>query len=289
MLIRVNQLTNQQLAALDLLIANCKRHDGNAIPVYRHLLAQQRPLPCNVLYFQGQELVGLLAAFFFYQDACEMAVMVAPSCRRQGIAKRMLTEILPLLDKEHIHSLIFSTAKGLNDNWLAARGFHYQHSEYELQRHSTAMIEEKNPALCVRVATRQDIASLCVIDSAAFPGKQADMAARFQMLLNDPGYRLFIASLDGMPVGKAHLHYQTDTVRFTDIAIIPAAQRQGFGRALLAHCINQALQTQQFNLQLEVETDNQNALRLYQSLGFAVINACDFWMISTQCLREGSW
>jgi len=280
------QLNSQQLAHLAELSAVCKIADGNIIPFYPHMLSQTRAVPCNILFYQQQTLVGFLSAFFFYQDACEVSVMVAPAYRKQGIATQMLTEILPHLSLEQINSLIFSTtpAFSLDNNYLPSHGFLYQSSEYEMRRDSFTPVTAVNLALQIRPACLDDMPTLCALDLACFPDQAADMEWRFRTLLNDPAYGLFVASYQGRLLGKAHIQWLEDSARFADIAIIPAMQNRGFGSALLSHCVNHALSLHKSNLLLEVATNNQNALNLYTKLGFTISNVCDYWVIARKAL-----
>lgn len=288
MLIRTHQLDDQQLNELDLLSADCKRIDGNIIAVYKHLLGKDRTIPCNLLYYQQNQLIGFLSTFFFYEDTCEIAMMVAPSHRRQGIASTMLREIAAIIKAQDVDMLAFSAPQGLNNQWLPVLGFQYLGSEYQMRRHQTKPLDITNKSLTVRLATPTDIPTLCAIDSVCFPQQRADMPARFNALLNDASYSIFIVNQDGVPVGKAHLSWQDVNVRLTDIAIIPRAQGRGFGSALIAHCINHSIVANKHDVILEVETTNQNALNLYTRLGFAISNAHDYWTIPANWLDRFS-
>ncbi len=287
MLTRTHQLNTQQLIDLDVLCVDCKQADGHNIAVYKHLLSQHRSLPSNILYYQKERLVGFLSTFFFYHDTCEVAIMVAPSCRRQGIAKHMVKYILSFILTQGVKTLLFSTPKDLNNDWLDLHGFYYQSSEYQMQRAQNApnIIRNSN-SLTIRPALPGDLQALYAIDYACFSPQGTDMAQRLQQVLHDPNYSVFIALKEGIPIGKAHLHWQPDSVRLTDLAILPHAQGCGFGSELLTHCINYCLRANQSKINLDVETANQHALKLYSRQGFVVHNAYDFWAIPINILQQ---
>ena len=278
-MIRNQQLSTQQLADLDALWSDCKRADGNGVTIYKHLLEQLRPNSCNTLYYQQTQLIGYLSTFFFYEGVCEITLMVAPAFRRLGIATRLIKDTLPFIYDHPIKTLLFSMPNGINDHWLSQRGFCYQNSEFQMQRLGHEPLITTNKSLIVRPATPSDIPDLCAIDSVCFPTQQPDMAIRFYTLLQDPGYKLFIALLAGEPIGKVHLSWQQNNTRLTDIAILPQFQGCGFGSEMLINCINYCLAENNSNLSLDVETNNQDALRLYTRLGFIINNAYDFWTI----------
>ncbi len=274
-----HQLNTQQLNDLEHLGNRCKMSDGNYLNVYPHILIQNRPMPCNVLYYQEERLIGFLSAFFFYEDTTELVVMVDPSFRKRGVATQLIHQIMPLLLLQKIKHLVFPAPHNLNDTWLTAKHFVHQNSEYQMQYKGNQPIALRINNLTVRDATEVDVPVLCNMDNACFPSSAHDMSKRFYMLLNDPHYKIFILLNKGIPIGKAHVYHPTDEARLTDIAVLPHHQGQGFGGYLLAHCVNHCLAAEQHLISLDVETTNQHALKLYKRLGFDVINAYDFWSI----------
>lgn len=286
MLIRTHQLDNHQLHELDVLSAHCKEVDSNIIAVYQHLLKKDRTISCSLLEYKKQQLIGFLSIFFFYENICEISIMVDPAYRRRGIATKMLHEIAPVICDENIGILTFSSPHQLNNAWLSEKGFEYQGSEYQMHRHLTEPQQILSKSVTFRMATQSDIPTLCEIDNTCFPKEKVDMPMRFEAILADSTYTVFLAIQNGVPVGKAHLFWQNDHVRLTDIAIIPRVQGHGFGTALISHCLNYCLLANKPHVILEVETSNQNALNLYTRLEFTISNAHDYWNIPANYLDK---
>lgn len=284
MLIGNNQLNPTQLNALEELSTLCRSADGDVPAIYPHILVQKRSTESNVFYYEGDKLIGFLSVYFFYMDACEVAVLVDPSHRRQGIAKQLIQTIIPLVKAKQINTLIFSTAPAINEAWLLRLGLQYQNSEYHMQRKSYEPIFITNQALSIRKATEEDIPALCSIDELCFNVDQTNMYSRFMNLLDDGDYTLLLALHNEKAVGKAHIRWQAETATFSDIAIIPSCQKQGWGGELLSYCINHALTLGKTKLALDVETFNEKALNLYIRHGFKSVNTNDFWIINVDKL-----
>lgn len=282
-LIQTPQLTDAQQSAVATLRAICKQADGNAVAIYPHMLAKNRGRPANVLCYTDHQLVGFLAAFFFHANQCEIGLMVAPSHRRQTIATQLLHTIRPLLEAEGIQTVLFSTPHQQQVTVLKQRGFCYHSSEYQMHRKPQQPVVLCNPLLPIRTATIEDLALLCIIDAACFPdGDKRGMQARLLSQLQDDSVQIVLIHQNNLPVGKAHLNWQSNGVRLSDIAVLPDAQGQGIGSALLAHCIQVVLinaNHQPCDLWLDVESKNQTALGLYTRLGFTIDNAHDYWSI----------
>ena len=277
-----HQLTDDQLSQLNSLAKRCRKNDGGTIPIYTNQLLQRRSLPCNLLYYHQQQLIGFLSLFFFYEDACELTLMVDPAWRRQRIATRLISTILPLITSRELDHILCPSPAELNGDWLISRGFSYHNSEVQMQRKNTGIIELNYPELTFyQSVSDKDISTLVAMDIACFHTEKIEMENRFHRLLRDETYRLFIIKINDQPIGKAHLHEEAGQVQLSDIAILPSHQGRGFGQALVANCIQYARQNYTLPLRLNVESTNLNALHLYQKLGFKTMNTWNFWMIHT--------
>lgn len=281
-----NQLTETQLKDLEQLRIRCKKIDGSTPNLYTHILAKPRALPASLMCYEKNRLVGFLSAFFFYDDAVEVALLVEPKFRRRGIAKQLLNFIIPLIQSHGLIKLIFSSPSHLNDTWLPAFGLSSTHSEYYMERNVLLPIRDVKQDLVIRKATMDDIILLGALDEACFPKKTNEYTERFHNLLGDKNYLIFLGFQNEQPIGKAHMRLDKKGVTLSDIAIFPDFQGKGYGTTLIAHCTNLALSKRKPQVCLDVETHNERALHLYTRLGFFVQNACDYWAISVNDLLK---
>jgi len=263
----------------------CHSTDGGTPAVYRHLLSLKRDTDNTVLYYQQKKLAGFLSVYFFYEDACEISLMIAPAYRRRGLACQLLKTILPLLEAKDLTTLIFSTSASFCDNWLPAKGFSYQQSEYHMERDSYETRLIANPSLVLRKATMMDLPILFELDMECFPDGNINMEERFTYLLNHPDYTILLGLQSEVVVGKLHIHWREENTLFSDIAVFPKYQRRGFGSELVASCINRALSLGKIKLALDVETSNDKALNLYLRHGFKTTNIYDYWLIAIEKLQ----
>ena len=87
---------------------------------------------------------------------------------------------------------------------------------------------------------------------------------------------LLVAEQDGTVVGSAGLHPAGNALRrrhalMLGISVLPAAQGQGVGRALMAALCDYADNWMgALRLELDVYTDNARALALYRKFGFSI-------------------
>ena len=89
--------------------------------------------------------------------------------------------------------------------------------------------------------------------------------------------RLLLAEIDGEPVGTISIgetrHYRTESLRFLALDVGSDYRRKGVATALIAYAESEAIRLLQFkSIHCEVGTTNEDAIRLYESLGYKHIN-----------------
>lgn len=281
MLSRTQQFDQASLIALQSLLMACQATDGHAIPVYPHLLAQHRQGPPSLLYYEHDMLVGFLAAFHFQPQTCEVSLLVAPTHRKQGIATLLWHTMLPSIQtiRPSIKHLMMSTPHDFNLSLLERHACHFQHSEYDMEylSNTSPRLDNPHPTLTIRPAEHTHITRLCIIDRACFDPNRQHAELRFMRAIDTPNIHLLIAEHAGQIIGQVQLHFEENQVRLTDLAVLPAWQGQGFGQAIVVHCINYMFKHHHNHMTLVVAAQNQHALQLYQNLGFKIYNAVDYY------------
>lgn len=279
------QLNPIQMHDLKDLKSLCIKNDGNVPNLYPHILSQPRTLPAALLAYARGRLIGFLSVFFFYEESVEISLLIAPTERRKGLAKKLLRAIIPLIQSYNFPTLIFSSPSGLNDEWLSHLGFTYQHTEYHMKRDTLSPLLNPGHPGIIRSMEESDVPALIHLDEVCFSKKQVESQERFNYLINDKSYQIFVMLENNHPVAKAHLRWESGGATLSDIAVLPSLQGQGLGTSLIAHCINFALSDGKPHINLDVETNNERALHLYTRLGFLKANSCDYWKIGINQLK----
>ena len=90
-----------------------------------------------------------------------------------------------------------------------------------------------------------------------------------EMLASSQQDTLFVTALaDERIVGYCGMYCSFEEGEITNVAVDPAHQNCGIGKALMQYLLNQAQQKGITRVILEVRISNENAMRLYRSLGF---------------------
>jgi len=108
---------------------------------------------------------------------------------------------------------------------------------------------------------------MALLHSLAFPPRERWGANAIKLQLELSGTFGWIAPAGGMILARAI----ADEAEVLTLAVDPAAQRRGIGRALLHQSLITTQQRGAQALFLEVAADNAPAQALYTALGFAVV------------------
>jgi ribosomal protein S18 acetylase RimI-like enzyme len=101
-----------------------------------------------------------------------------------------------------------------------------------------------------------------------FTAQQSDYETRF------PNATHSIIVADGQDVGRIWIDRRTDEIRLLDIAILTKYRNSGIGQIMLEQLQAEA-SASTTALRHSVYNTNQDALRLYERLGFVVIEDFD--------------
>jgi len=112
------------------------------------------------------------------------------------------------------------------------------------------------------------------------PSPRDEVSAWFEARLADPDARVWLAEIEGRPVGYVLALFHTrDASRFTlarrwcevdQIAVDPTARRRGVARALVAALAREAEATGVAELKAQTWGFNEIARRTFEELGFEV-------------------
>ena len=296
---------------IDDLVKLCNQHDATYTDIYLSNQFNYYPdLPAFFLAYDGETLIGVLNIYADAADEAEIKALVRPEKRRQGIFRFLLQAAREELRQKNYISLLYVVDRGLAgyEKLMAASGGTYTEAEYYMVWQASTQaapdsprektqIKSKNtdsnpaqetaakgfPAVTatnqpnnsrrVRLAKEEDISVSAQIAAEAF---DEDVAIQLQYeteTFHDPEIYKFVIEEDGQIVGGCSVSVRPELNYIFGLCVAKAKQRQGLGKALLAGTLTYLQAEGRENIALSVVTDNENALRLYQSCGFVTKTA----------------
>ena len=269
MITRTGRLDAAQLAEVAALADDVVAHDGGRLKLeLSHL--ETTPTEAALAHEDGR-LVGFGAVYAFGGAEPEIAGMVAPDRRRQGLGAGLLDALLPTVS--HPSALLVVPAGTAGGRAFAvSRGASQAHSEHFLVLGETPA-GEGDPGTGLRPATIDDVPVLERLLEAAFGRPSRGLR------LDHPGDTTYAIERDGALVGTVRLSVAGEWGGVYGFAVDPAQQGKGIGRDVLARVCRILRADGRSRVTLEVETENDNALHLYTSSGFVREAGEDYWKL----------
>ncbi|HEU4962689.1 MAG TPA: GNAT family N-acetyltransferase [Bacilli bacterium] len=279
-LVRKQGLSETDLQAIFELEAICNTHDNLKLKLNPDLLKIRPTTETNdFLYYQDGKLVGFLPLFCFNRQEAEFSGMVHPDYRRQGIFTALAQAAREEIRSRQVPKILYivpnSSASG--KAWMQASGFAYEFSEFWMKMQEVkpcAAIHE----LTMRLAEERDEDILTRALTVCF-NLPEDAMRKSVTDRREPGRARYAIELAGDVIGTIGVHYddESSTAFLYGFCILPDFQGQGYGRQAMMWSIHKALADGMQHVELEVATENDNALNLYRSCGFDVISGNDYY------------
>ena len=93
------------------------------------------------------------------------------------------------------------------------------------------------------------------------------------------GIFIYLAVKDGVVIGKVNLQLSNGLGGIYGLGVLPEERGKGYGRATLRLAVQKLIEAGAGTVYLQVLTDNEKALTLYQSCGFETRSVMDYYVI----------
>lgn len=276
-------LSQEELAAIHSLADECNAYEQLDLKLNWGVL-QTRPQDesNDFLYYEQGKLVGYLPIFCFNSQEAEVSGMVAPAWRCRGIFTTLLEAARKECQRRQLPTLLFIVENQSTSGqaFVAALKPQYDHSEYKMAfRSSQPPALPASSPLQFRRAGLDDRTTLKSITAVAFAIPEEDVDWYSTRMLNDDRRTFYLVSIDDVAVGKIDVFGNTQEVYIAGFGVLPQYQKRGYGRQILAYTLHEILKSGQTNIVLEVEVENEHALGLYTSCGFAQLSRYDYYRL----------
>ena len=270
-----NTLNDHQLLEAKALIAVCQNYDGTfREPYLSNMLNFDPNMPAFFLYYEKDELVGLLTVYADDQDV-EVAILVHPNHRRQGIARALFTSFEKETASFPIRSVTFQTERIFLDHHP---DFVSNWGLVEDEETETWLGKDRRPYLLATVSnlevlladsSYQEQISQLKFQAFSEEHESREVVDRYVAeALKDPESRLYILLKNCQVIGTCTVDLSSNTNYFYGLAISELERGKGYGSYLAKSLVNQLIEQNDKEFQIAVEDSNVGAKRLYEKIGF---------------------
>ena len=270
-----NTLNDHQLLEAKALIAICQKYDGTfRDPYLSNMLNFDPDMPAFFLYYEKGELVGLLTIYADDPDV-EVAILVHPNHRRQGIARALYGSFEKETASYPIESVTFQTERIFLENHpdFASNWGLVEDDETETwlgkDRRPYPLATISNLEVVLADRSYQDQISQLKFEAFSEEHESREVVDRYvAKALKDPESRLYILLKNDQVIGTCTVDLSSNTNYFYGLAIAELERGKGYGSYLAKSVVNQLIEENDKAFQIAVEDSNVGAKRLYEKIGF---------------------
>ena len=270
-----NKLRQEELSEAKKLINCCQAYDGTyRDPYLSNMLNCNPDMPAFFLYYEKGELVGLLTVYADDPDV-EVAILVHPNHRRQGIARALYRSFETETASYPIESVTFQTERVFLErhpefasNWGLVED---EETETWLGRDRTPYELDPRSDVEVRLAEPSYLEAIARLHHQTFSDEMEspELSQRYiSEALKDPNSLLYILLKDGQVIGVCTVDVSGTSNYLYGLAVVEDYRGKGYGSYLVKCLVNQLIEQNDKFFQIAVEDSNVGAKRLYEKIGF---------------------
>ncbi len=294
----VTSLNDQIMSEINVLVAQC--HTNKPVELKLELaykLRDQSGTEDELLYYEGDQLIGYVGICCFDGVTMEVSGIVMPAYRRRGIFSKLIKEVLRIRKDRGIKRLLVlcdgrsRSGKAWMHHWYGR----LEHSEYEMvygQQESLKL----DGTLGLQLARNEDAGEVNhqirlfrrdeyleihpEVKPSEVPLLEEDSIVPEEALKK--GMYIYFAVVDNQIIGKVHLQLSEKQGGIYGLGILPEFRKRGYGRQLLMASVKQLKTFDCSEVMLQVAILNDHALKLYKECGFVIRSEMHYYEIAEE-------
>lgn len=236
---------------------------------------------CILAYDEDtNKLIGLITAVDkIGLDTYDWSMLIDPMYRKAGIDEALLSVLSRAFKERHaVGELVVILENDMYGRKIIEKyGYTYSFSEATFEAKAEKC--EQNSSIHIRpYEESKDLEALIDIFRETFGDLREETLELIELNVNAEGRVLWVAEQDGEVIGTVTTAKVGKTQWVTSLAVHPIHQRKGVATSLLNWVKNYAFQSGEESIMLEVESENEEALSLYQKAGFNKFLQLDFYV-----------
>jgi ribosomal protein S18 acetylase RimI-like enzyme len=271
-------LTAQQLHDIEQLQKECETHDQLQLKLNWEMLRKRESNQLDFLHYENDELEVFLGLYAF-GSTVEVCGMVKPSERRKGYFHRLFQQGMVTAKQNGYKKILLNAPAGsvTAKAFLNKQGAVYAFSEHQMEWQERPL--EEVDGVTLRQAKADDFDMRVRLSVTAFGLNEEDARAMESRVDGDEDTDMLMIDVNGETVGKIRVNLEAGQAWIYGFSILPERQGIGIGRKVLRRVIKDQ-SSAGHSVHLEVETKNDHALGLYESVGFKAVHAQDYYTYS---------
>ncbi|QIW18742.1 GNAT family N-acetyltransferase [Bacillus thuringiensis] len=263
----------------------CGQHDQIDYSSDLHinfLTARNNEEVYDFLFYDNTQLIGALSMYDFERPTkLELIGFVHPNYRKQHIGTTLLqTAMKEIRIREADEALLIMNGDSASGKEFAKHmKLPYLHSEYSMEFKARQVQKPTKNTIQLTLASSESLLDLIELSSQAFGDSVENTATWLQKMMNSPSYQVYCALIDEKVIGTITVSEQDQSTTLSGFAVHPSYQGKGYGKDILSYMVHTLITKGISTIELDVETKNNHALKLYTQCGFEMKKKHDYYNV----------
>ncbi|MCC0768911.1 GNAT family N-acetyltransferase [Bacillus pacificus] len=278
-------LTECEIQQMKDLAHICGQHDQIDYSSDLHvnfLTARNKEEINDFLLYDDTQLVGALSMYDFERPTkLELLGFVHPNYRKQHIGTTLLqTAMKEIRLREADEALLIMNGESASGKAFAIHmKLPYLYSEYSMEFKANEAQKRAKNAIQLTLASSKSLLDLIEISSKAFGGSVENTATWLQKMMDSSSHQVYSALIDEKVIGTITVSKQEQSTTLSGFAVHPSYQDKGYGKDILMSMVHTLITKGASTIELDVETKNNHALKLYTQCGFEMKTKYDYYNV----------
>ncbi|MBP3969160.1 GNAT family N-acetyltransferase [Bacillus sp. WL1] len=282
---RKKSLTTDEIQQMKALAHICGQHDRIDYSSDLHinfLTARNKEEINDFLFYDDTKLVGALSMYDFERPTkLELIGFVHPNYRKQHIGTTLLqTAMQEIRLRETDEALLIMNGESASGKEFAKHmKLPYLYSEYTMEFKANEVQKTTKNAIQLTLATSESLLDLIEISSKAFGDSVENTATWLQKMMKSSSHQVYSALIDEKMIGTITVSKKEQSTILSGFAVHPSYQGKGYGKDILKSMVHTLITEGVSTIELDVETKNNHALKLYTQCGFEMKTKHDYYNV----------
>ncbi|EPF11197.1 TPA: GNAT family N-acetyltransferase [Bacillus thuringiensis] len=234
----------------------------------------------DFLLYNGTQLIGTLNMYDFERPTkLELIGFVHPHFRKQRFGTTLLqTAMKEIQNREADEALLIINGDSISGNeFVKHMKLPYLYSEYSMEFKTNEIQKTTESNIQLTLATSESLLDLIEISSTAFGDSVDNTATWLQKMMTSPSHKVYSALINEKAIGTITVTEQEQSTTLSGFAVHPSYQGKGYGKDILSYMVHTLITEGTSTIELDVETKNNHALKLYTQCGFKIKTKHDYY------------
>ncbi|WP_270395236.1 GNAT family N-acetyltransferase [Bacillus paranthracis] len=278
-------LTECEIQQMKDLAHICGQHDQIDYSSDLHvnfLTARNKEEINDFLLYDDTQLVGALSMYDFERPTkLELLGFVHPNYRKQYIGTTLLqTAMKEIRLREADEALLIMNGESASGKAFAIHmKLPYLYSEYSMEFKANGAQKRTKNAIQLTLASSKSLLDLIEISSKAFGDSVENTTTWLQKMMDSSSHQVYSALIDEKVIGTITVSKEDQSTTLSEFAVHPSYQGKGYGKDILMSMVHTLITKGASTIELDVETKNNHALKLYTQCGFEMKTKYDYYNV----------